>query len=750
LDTPDFRYKAFLSYSHQDSKWASWLHRALEHYRIPRRIAATRSEAELRLKPIFRDRDELASAADLSSTIRSALAESEYLVVICSRHSAQSRWVNQEIEEFIRLGRTEKILCFALDEPGECRPAALSDVESLAADVRPEADGRNGAKLKLIAGLLGLRYDDLVQRDAARRQRRLATIVAVALAGTALTSGLAIYATMQRENAIAERLRAEAINDYLVQEMLGAPDPAVDGTEVKVMDVLDRAAAGLKTAFAGQPELEADLRFTLAVTYRGLGLYERSEAQAAAAHGLRAELYGPDHLETLLALDRLGRAQFHLDRNDQALESLTTAVEGIVRELGPEARESLEARSALAGAHARAGDSRSAVAIQSDVLDARRAVYGEQDYETLKAMVNLANFRSNLGEADEARSLYFTVIEGLETSGREDDPAMVVALTGLSHTHSDLGDSEAAENYARRALASAVGVYGEDHPVTIGSRSTLANALRYDGRNEEALPILRTVHQQFLATLGNDNQVTLAAAHDVAGTLARLGQYEEAERIHLETLDHRRRVTGDRSLPVANSLGGLGIVYTNTDRWDQAIESYTEALAILRDRVGDGHPQYATNLSNLAGAYERAGDFQNAATVLRELVVLDTNAVGPTHRWVMNDYRDLIEVLIRVDAEEAEAVARERFAITSEQLPEDDPAHLESMALLGMTLGEQHRFGEAEPLVIPAYEGLVDAVGKEDGRTEDALAYVIRLYQLMEQPENAEKYQALASGPEME
>ena len=127
-----------------------------------------------------------------------------------------------------------------------------------------------------------------------------------------------------------------------------------------------------------------------------------------------------------------------------------------------------------------------------------------------------------------------------------------------------------------------------------------------------------------------------------------------------------------------------------------------------------------------------------------------TAAVGATHRWVMNDYRSLIEALVRVDIEEAESVARERFAITRENLPEDDPAHLESMALLGMTLGEQRRFGEAEPLVVPAYEGLVDSAGKEDGLTEDALAYVIRLYQLMEQPEDAEKYQAMASGPEME
>ncbi|MEE4172994.1 MAG: toll/interleukin-1 receptor domain-containing protein, partial [Xanthomonadales bacterium] len=739
-----------LSYSHQDSRWAGWLHRALENYRIPSRIAATRSATELRLKPIFRDRDELASAADLSATIRDALAESEYLIVICSRQAAQSRWVNQEIEEFIRLGRMGKILCFALDDPSECRPAALSDVESLAADVRPEADGRNGAKLKLIAGLLGLRYDDLVQRDAARRQRRLATIAALALAGIALTSGLAIYATVQRQNAIAERLRAEAINDYLVQEMLGAPDPAVDGTEVKVVDVLDRAAAGLETAFAGQPELEADLRFTLAVTYRGLGLYERSEAQAAAAHELRTELYGPDHLETLLALDRLGRAQFHLDRNDQAIETLTTAADGIVRDLGPDARASLEARAALAGAYARSGDYRTAATIQSEILAKRRAIYGELDKETIEETINLANIRSNLGETDAAQQLFLDVLEGLAKTGRDDDQAGILALTGLSLVHSDRGEYDMAEDYARRALASATRVYGEDHPETIGMRSNLANAIRFDGRYAEALPILREVLAQLRAQLGDQNQVTMAAAHDVAGTLVRMGQHEEAERIHRENLDNRRRAMGPRSLSVASTLGGLGIVYSNTDRWTEAIESLTEALAILRDKVGDGHPEYATTLSNIARAYERSGDFQSAALALRELVVIDTRAVGATHRWVMNDYRSLIEVLVRVDAEEAESFARERLEITNEHFADDDPIHLESMALLGMTLSEQRKFSEAESLVVPAYEALSDSVGMEDRRTNDALAYVIRLYQLMERPEVVEKYQALTDQREAE
>jgi hypothetical protein len=31
-----YKYKAFISYSHQDKKWGDWLHKALETYRVPK------------------------------------------------------------------------------------------------------------------------------------------------------------------------------------------------------------------------------------------------------------------------------------------------------------------------------------------------------------------------------------------------------------------------------------------------------------------------------------------------------------------------------------------------------------------------------------------------------------------------------------------------------------------------------------------------------------------------------------------
>jgi hypothetical protein len=55
------KYKAFISYSHQDERFASWLHHALETYRIPKHLISDNSVSAL--SPIFRDQDELPACA---------------------------------------------------------------------------------------------------------------------------------------------------------------------------------------------------------------------------------------------------------------------------------------------------------------------------------------------------------------------------------------------------------------------------------------------------------------------------------------------------------------------------------------------------------------------------------------------------------------------------------------------------------------------------------------------------------------
>ncbi|HEX8238423.1 MAG TPA: toll/interleukin-1 receptor domain-containing protein, partial [Allosphingosinicella sp.] len=116
-------YVAFISYSHKDAAAGRWLHRKLEGYRLPRRLAGTQGEdgeVPARLTPIFRDRDELPAAGDLSERVRAALAVSRNLIVLCSPHSAASPWVAKEIATFRELHPGRPIFTAIVEgEPGQ-------------------------------------------------------------------------------------------------------------------------------------------------------------------------------------------------------------------------------------------------------------------------------------------------------------------------------------------------------------------------------------------------------------------------------------------------------------------------------------------------------------------------------------------------------------------------------------------------------------------------------------------------------
>ncbi|HEX4631550.1 MAG TPA: TIR domain-containing protein [Chthoniobacterales bacterium] len=244
------KYWAFLSYSHTDRQWGDWLHKALETYRVPSRLVGKESRdgnIPARVFPVFRDREELPVSADLNSNIDEALRESRYLIVICSPRSAQSRWVGEEIRTFKKLGREDRILALIVDgEPNasdgkegykpedECFHEALRfrwsengeasaiRSEPIAADAREDKDGRNNAKLKLLAGLLGVNYDDLKQRDNERRIRRLRFIVAAALLLVSGFGALSVYAWWQKKAAQQAQTRAESEKSRAESERIRA------------------------------------------------------------------------------------------------------------------------------------------------------------------------------------------------------------------------------------------------------------------------------------------------------------------------------------------------------------------------------------------------------------------------------------------------------------------------------------------------------------------------------------------------
>lgn len=192
----------FISYNHKDVKWAKWLQKKLEWYRLPTGIHNELSRSRY-IRPIFRDRDNLTSGV-LNDLLQKNLESSKFLVVVCSPNSAQSQWVSDvEINTFIKMGRIEHIVPFIIDgipqdyrnsdinspKEQECFPLALRqwNLENPDRNILGIAVSDDGkinkqkAFVKLVAHLLGLEFDALWKRHKRYIHRIIASLVSFAL-----------------------------------------------------------------------------------------------------------------------------------------------------------------------------------------------------------------------------------------------------------------------------------------------------------------------------------------------------------------------------------------------------------------------------------------------------------------------------------------------------------------------------------------------------------------------------------------
>lgn len=257
------KYKGFLSYSHDDEKFGAWLHGELEKYQVPKELDKKYPNLPKTLHPIFRDRYELSSGDDLGIEIPKALKNSSNLIVICSTSSANSKWVNKEILYYKRLFGEKNIFPIIINgEPFakennnisnslECFPESLKykinrkgqltkeKSEILASNIIKEEDGKTIAKLKLISGILQVKFGDLYRRDQERIRKKRTLVFLFSIIIFSIVSGLSIFSFLQKELALKERNKAEKAKLVVEQSRNNANNTLMKAYEEKASRSLE-------------------------------------------------------------------------------------------------------------------------------------------------------------------------------------------------------------------------------------------------------------------------------------------------------------------------------------------------------------------------------------------------------------------------------------------------------------------------------------------------------------------------------
>jgi tetratricopeptide (TPR) repeat protein len=716
------KYWAFISYSHRDTRWADWLHKSLESYRPPKELVGTmgpRGVVPKRLSPVFRDREELPSATDLGRLLNEALETSRSQIIICSPQSAKSRWVNEEILTFKRLGREDRVFCLiiggepnASDIPGredeECFPPALryklgpdgnlSDLrtEPIAADARQGKDGKQNAKLKLIAGLLGVGFDSLRRREQQRRNRRLFIVTCGATGGMVLTSGLAAYALIQRAAAQRQTLRAEAetqtakeTTKFLV-DLFKISDPGeARGNTVTAREMLDKGAARVDQELARQPAIQATLMDTLGTVYVGLGLYRQARPLLDRAVATRRITVGADPLALSDSLSHLGdvlylqadfaaaeaayreaiRIESARPKDPLSQAELATSLHGLGMLLAQEGRypdavdsfrKALSLQKALYGeAHpdiartlknlsralADGGDLNTAIPMMQSALAMQRKLRGPEPHpDVAEAMNDLAMLLWRRGDYDASETYFRESIAMNRKLLGDKHPEIANGLENLASALQDKGDLQHAEQTYREALAMQRELLGEDNPKVGGILHNLAS-LQYDrGDTRGALATERDALAIYRKAFPNDHPAVAQLLNGIGFWLTMAGQYPEADRDIHDALAMRRRLFGERNPNVASSLIALAILEVQQRKYQEALDSARGAADIYTAALSATHWRTAVADSTQGAALTGLGRYAEAEKLLTRGQGLLSKGSGapPAFRTLTDHYMDVL------------------------------------------------------------------------------------------------------------
>ena len=732
----NYKYKAFISYSHSDEKWAAWLHKALEAYRPPKGLVGRETlygPVPERFAPVFRDREELATATSLGDTLTQALEDSACQIVICSPRAAKSRWTNEEILTFKRLGRSDRIFALIVDgEPGASLDPAIADEESfppaliyeigddgeltdirsepIAADARPGKDPKQAAKLKLLAGMLGVGFDDLRQREVQRRHRRMMVLTTAAFVGMAITSGLAVTAYLARLEAEEQRRIAEIEAETARQTtnfMVGlfeVSDPSEAlGNSITAREILDKGVERIDDELAEQPEIQATLMDTMGTVYTSLGLYDSAIPLVEKAVERRRSLFGDKHPEVAQSLNHLGEVQALKAEYDSAEKNLREALAVHRQLLGNNAPEVAETLSKLAYVLTEKGDYAAAEPLIRESLEIRRSVFGESHPDVAESLEELGLNLFDQGDLEQSIMVLRQTVKMRRDTHGELHPDLFQAISNLAFVMDVAGNLAEAKALFVEALAMARRLYDEAHP-------DLATALSN---------VAYVYHVQ--------------------------GEYDAAEAIYEELIALQESVLGERHPELATLLHNLAFLHYEKGDIGRAMALERDVLVMRREVLGERHPEVAQSLDAIGLWSMETGDLERAELLLREAVEINIEVHGENHPEVADSLTLLASCLAaqqRFDIAYAYASAARNTLESA--LPDGHWRTALATSAEGAALAGLKRFAEAEPLLVRSYDVLSNDPKAMKALVKQAGQRLVSLYDEWGKPDKAAEAMAMA------
>ncbi len=420
-------------------------------------------------------------------------------------------------------------------------------------------------------------------------------------------------AAQAQENAELARVRqteaerqariATAVSDFLNKDVIGSADMTQSGRrDITLIEALDLASPGIEERFADDPDVAANLHFTLGQAYMGL-----TAVRKAAFHLRRAKELQP------------------LTEDGQSGEQVAYASVAVLLKLA-------KARSD------------STIPELRDLLHLSNEVLGEEHEATLNLEVALGTALFRDRRFGEAQVVLEQVVSRLDGGDQEQEMIRMTAEGFLAVIYRETDQPEKAVGKLEELFKEAVREFGMEHMATFTAVTELSWSYHQAGNSQKGLDLAEPFVPVSRRVLGEDHLITTRMTNNVAQMHRALGNVTGAIAMMKRDLESSIRAMGRKHPETVTTMSNLGRALYEDGQLDEAELMLSEAAELVRELLLPIDPLRGITLHIYGDCLLALGWYEEARDVLLESYGLLSVVLAPSHGEIASLHQSLVQV----------------------------------------------------------------------------------------------------------
>ena len=678
-----------------------------------------------------------------------------------------------------------------------CPPSAIYRFRKFAKRNKVAISTSTIVLASLIIGLVGTSWQAVrasrAEGDALEQARQAQAATEAEISARQAETQARLKAEAAEEKANQEAVVANAISDFLEQDLLGLagaeaqlsaglkPDP-----QLKLVTLLERARLQIDERFTDLPAVRNRLKSTVANSFHRIGRYQ--DAASMLEDVLNEQQHQQTH-DTSKTMTKLAVNYIRLEKFDQAAELFAAALKLNQKLFGDEHLSTAEALNNLGGLLHSRGQTAEAVRRYEQCLAIQKKILGNEHIHVVRTIHNLGLAYQTLNRMQAAED-HLTESARISRQKLPGDPRTATQLVSLAKLHHQLGVQQndhdrysQAESLLNESLEILKRTRGLEHPATISTLQILARLFVTTGRFDQAANILEETLPTTQRLHGRIHEGSIVAIQNLGTAYFNQKKYVPAEKFLSKALELRREKSGDNHPSVIKGMNELSLLDRRLGKLERSAKRAEESLNLSRDVLGESHPQTLSIMINLGATYLRQKRTEDGIALLEDAANSGKEFYGlnwaeglladsysrqrkskETIFWTRREmdrarkkmkvpsieFSSLLaqtgERLMRVKAWEQAEEVLSQFLEQSEEQRADEKLTGLVQSMLGAVYTRQNKFEEAETLLTAGYQSLTNQRNSNhDPRLQLVTTWLVQLYQATDNKELEEKYRQIRS-----